>query len=183
MVRAYSSKYRVPSQELQADTSTQSAWSWPDITGLHEFQGHLCPSADFKSGYDLSGKRVAVVGNGSSGIQIVPEIQRVASKVVNFARSKTVRLPAPEENKDCLLMPKVDIGAVRGRSVESPWLQSVMYVSSSLCQEHRADGLDTQEAKERFRTHPEELKSYRKRLAHAFNHFYDAVRPITPVES
>lgn len=123
------------------------------------------------------------MGNGSSGIQIVPEIQRVASKVVNFARSKTVRLPAPEENKDCLLMPKVDIGAVRGRSVESPWLQSVMYVSSSLCQEHRADGLDTQEAKERFRTHPEELKSYRKRLAHAFNHFYDAVRPITPVES
>lgn len=72
--------------------STFSAWSWPDIPGLREFQGHLCHSADFGSGLDFAGKQVAVLGNGSSGIQIVPEMQKVASKVVNFARSKTVGL-------------------------------------------------------------------------------------------
>lgn len=104
-------------------------------------------SADFQSGYDFSGKRVAVVGNGSSGIQIVPEVQRVASKVVNFARSKTwISAPFAE-----------DLSKSPGRNPEY-----------------------TLEEKERFRNHPEELKAYRKKLAHAFNHFYDALIEGSP---
>lgn len=71
-----------------------SHWSWPEIPGLHEFQGHMCHSADFEGGYDFSGKKVAVVGNGSSGVQIVPEIQKAASQMSNFVRSKTVGQPS-----------------------------------------------------------------------------------------
>ncbi|OAL32862.1 hypothetical protein AYO20_07653 [Fonsecaea nubica] len=63
-------------------------WSWPSIPGLDKFKGHLCHSANWRDDFDFSGKRVAVVGNGSSGIQIVPEMQKVASKMVNFIRSK-----------------------------------------------------------------------------------------------
>jgi cation diffusion facilitator CzcD-associated flavoprotein CzcO len=63
-------------------------WSWPKIPGLKSFKGHLCHSANWQDGFDFSGKRVAVVGNGSSGIQIVPEMQKIAGSVVNFIRSK-----------------------------------------------------------------------------------------------
>ncbi|KAK5052669.1 hypothetical protein LTR84_002534 [Exophiala bonariae] len=63
-------------------------WSWPQITGLHDFKGHLCHSANWRDDFDFSNKRVAVVGNGSSGIQIVPEMQKVAKQMVNFIRSR-----------------------------------------------------------------------------------------------
>ncbi|KIX97106.1 uncharacterized protein Z520_07220 [Fonsecaea multimorphosa CBS 102226] len=66
-----------------------NGWSWPKIQGLDQFQGHLCHSADWKNDYDFSGKRVAVIGNGSSGIQIVPQLQKTAAKVLNYARSPT----------------------------------------------------------------------------------------------
>jgi len=52
-----------------------SNWKWPDIPGLHSFQGDLVHSAAWKDGLDYQGKTVAVLGSGSSGVQIVPTIQ------------------------------------------------------------------------------------------------------------
>lgn len=43
-------------------------------------------SACWDNTVDLSGKRVAVIGAGSSGIQIVPEIAAVAASVTSFNR-------------------------------------------------------------------------------------------------
>ncbi|KAL3485044.1 FAD/NAD(P)-binding domain-containing protein [Aspergillus germanicus] len=51
-------------------------WKWPEIPGLHSFQGRLIHSADWPSNFDYTGMTVAVVGNGSSGVQILPEMQR-----------------------------------------------------------------------------------------------------------
>lgn len=39
--------------------------------------------------YQWEGKRVAVIGNGSSGLQIVPAMQSKVSKMVNYCRSPT----------------------------------------------------------------------------------------------
>jgi cation diffusion facilitator CzcD-associated flavoprotein CzcO len=47
----------------------------PDIAGLDDFQGKRFHSARWDHDYDLSGKRVAVVGTGASAIQFVPQIQ------------------------------------------------------------------------------------------------------------
>lgn len=49
-------------------------WKWPAIQGLTSFQGHLCHSAQWKD-YKWAGKKVAIIGSGSSSIQIVPELQ------------------------------------------------------------------------------------------------------------
>jgi cation diffusion facilitator CzcD-associated flavoprotein CzcO len=46
----------------------------PDIPGLDSFRGKRFHSARWDHGYDLSGKRVAVIGTGASAIQFVPEI-------------------------------------------------------------------------------------------------------------
>ena len=51
----------------------------PDIPGFEDFTGEVFHSARWNHDYDLTGKRVAVIGTGASAIQIVPEIaERVA---------------------------------------------------------------------------------------------------------
>lgn len=64
-------------------------WKWPDIPGLHSFGGQLIHSASWPDGADLEGKTVAVIGNGSTGIQIVPAIQPKVKKLVHLVRSPT----------------------------------------------------------------------------------------------
>ncbi|KAJ9221004.1 hypothetical protein DTO027B5_5779 [Paecilomyces variotii] len=64
-------------------------WSWPQIPGLNDFKGKLMHSTQWDPSYDYAGKRIAVIGNGSSGIQIVPALQKTAKKVVNYIRHPT----------------------------------------------------------------------------------------------
>lgn len=66
-----------------------NAWTWPSITGLHKFQGRLVHSADWPEDFDYKHKRVAVVGNGSTGIQIVPALQPHVKELVHLVRSPT----------------------------------------------------------------------------------------------
>ena len=58
-----------------------------------------------QEGVDFSGKRVGIIGTGSSGIQSIPEIAKEASQVFVFQRRPTYSVPAhnqfldPEEVK------------------------------------------------------------------------------------
>lgn len=60
---------------------------FPDIEGIHNFKGKLMHSAAYEEGYDLKDKRVAVVGAGSSGVQIVAKIQPVVKELFHWVRS------------------------------------------------------------------------------------------------
>ncbi|KAI4705542.1 hypothetical protein J4E81_000425 [Alternaria sp. BMP 2799] len=62
-------------------------WKWPEIPGLQEFKGKLMHSANYEEGYDLSKKRVAVIGAGSSGVQIVASIQQKVQHLYHWIRS------------------------------------------------------------------------------------------------
>ncbi|KAM5361410.1 hypothetical protein ACJZ2D_013100 [Fusarium nematophilum] len=64
-------------------------WRWPEIAGLHSFRGKLMHSASWDTTLDWTGKRVAMIGNGSSAIQMVPAMQPGAAKIVNYIRSAT----------------------------------------------------------------------------------------------
>ena len=70
-----------------------SNWRWPSIPGIHDFEGHLCHSAVWDKAFDWTGKRVAVIGNGSSAIQILPKIVEKAEHVTNFIRRPTYITP------------------------------------------------------------------------------------------
>jgi cation diffusion facilitator CzcD-associated flavoprotein CzcO len=48
--------------------------STADIAGLERFRGEYFHSAQWNHGYDLGGKKVAVIGTGASAIQFVPAI-------------------------------------------------------------------------------------------------------------
>ncbi|KAF2190598.1 FAD/NAD(P)-binding domain-containing protein [Zopfia rhizophila CBS 207.26] len=64
--------------------------SWPDIEGFEIFKGEVMHSAKWNESYDFSNKRIAVIGSGSSAIQIVPSLQRLpGTHLSTFVRSKT----------------------------------------------------------------------------------------------
>lgn len=64
-------------------------WKWPTgIEGLHDFKGKLMHSAQYNEGMDLKGKRVALIGAGSSAVQILPNIYSDVSEVYHWIRSK-----------------------------------------------------------------------------------------------
>ncbi|KAK1145217.1 hypothetical protein N8T08_004369 [Aspergillus melleus] len=65
-------------------------WKWPNVEGLDQFKGKIVHSAKWDAEYQWEDKRIAVIGNGSSGLQLVPALQRKAAKIVNYARHATV---------------------------------------------------------------------------------------------
>lgn len=64
-------------------------WKWPKIDGLVDFRGKLMHTACWDESYDWKGKRVAVIGNGSSGIQAVAAMAPKVSRMVNYVRNPT----------------------------------------------------------------------------------------------
>lgn len=72
---ASSSKDVIVTNFQEGTNVTISNWKWPNIPGLHSFKGELIHSAAWKEDYDLKDKEVAVLGVGSSGVQIIPTIQ------------------------------------------------------------------------------------------------------------
>lgn len=48
--------------------------SVPDFKGKDLFKGDAFHPARWKRDYDPTGKRIAVIGTGSTGIQLIPEI-------------------------------------------------------------------------------------------------------------
>ncbi|MGX9674716.1 flavin-containing monooxygenase [Mycobacterium sp. HM-7] len=61
--------------------------SFPKITGIETYEGHKIHSARWDHDYDFTDKKVAVVGTGASGVQIVPELVKVAKSVKVFQRT------------------------------------------------------------------------------------------------
>ncbi|MFD5421513.1 flavin-containing monooxygenase [Streptomyces sp. NPDC127069] len=65
----------------------------PEIPGLAEFPGRVFHSARWDHDYDLSGKRVAVIGTGASAIQIVPAIAPKTARLTLFQRTPPWVMP------------------------------------------------------------------------------------------
>jgi len=70
-------------------TGAYNNWRWPTIPGRGTFKGRMVHSAAWPKGVDLKGQTVALIGNGSSGIQILPAILDDVEKVYVFLRSRT----------------------------------------------------------------------------------------------
>ncbi len=70
--------------------------SVPDLPGLEGFRGTTFHSARWDHDYDLTGKRVAVVGTGASAIQFVPRIAGKVGRLTVFQRTPPWILPKPD---------------------------------------------------------------------------------------
>ena len=77
-----------------AATGILSAPLEPDLPGMDSFAGtSLFTSRWPKEGFDLAGKRVGVIGTGSTGIQLIPVVAQEASGLYVFQRSPAYTLP------------------------------------------------------------------------------------------
>ena len=70
--------------------------SYPDIPGIHEFNGASWHSANWDHDYDLSGKSVAVIGTGCSATQFIPRVAEIAAHTTVFQRTPNWLMPRPQ---------------------------------------------------------------------------------------
>ena len=76
-------------------TGPLSAALTPDFNGLNTFGGEVFHTAHWpQEPVDFTGKRVAVIGTGSSGIQSVPVIAEQAAELYVFQRTPNYSVPA-----------------------------------------------------------------------------------------
>ncbi|HZK31635.1 MAG TPA: NAD(P)/FAD-dependent oxidoreductase [Corynebacterium sp.] len=72
-----------------------SASQMPQFEGLTDYRGELYHTGTWpQEGVDFRGKRVGVIGTGSSGIQAIPQIAGQAEHVTVFQRTATFTVPA-----------------------------------------------------------------------------------------
>ncbi|MGY4953587.1 flavin-containing monooxygenase [Streptomyces nigrescens] len=76
-------------------TGCMSAVKEPDIPGAGTFAGRALHTADWPhEDVDLTGRRVAVIGTGCSGIQAIPLLAEQAAELTVFQRTPVYALPA-----------------------------------------------------------------------------------------
>jgi len=113
---------RLTAPYVIAATGCLSAPLKPAIEGVDSFEGDSLYTNQFpRDGYDFSGKRVAVIGTGSSGVQSIPVVAEQAKQLFVFQRSAAFTRPAnnrrlrPGELEEL----KADYANIRQRQRES----------------------------------------------------------------
>lgn len=113
-------------QFLIMATGALSVGRLPDIAGIDRFGGESYHTGSWPhEGVDLAGKRVAVIGTGSSGVQTIPLAAETATHVTVFQRTPSYVVPAmnaqhtPEQiadfrNNRAVLRERARWGEVRG---------------------------------------------------------------------
>ncbi len=85
-----------------------SAANKPEFPGLDGFEGEIYHTGEWpKEGVDFTGKRVAVIGTGSSAIQSIPIIAEQAKALTVFQRTPNYSVPAWNEELDPEYVAKV----------------------------------------------------------------------------
>ncbi|KAJ5742825.1 hypothetical protein N7533_009927 [Penicillium manginii] len=86
------SKWKVSVQVSGHKIATESS-ARARYPGLKEFQGKMMHSARSDWSYNLKGKRIAIIGNGATAAQIIPEIAKEASHLTVFQRTPNWVIP------------------------------------------------------------------------------------------
>ena len=90
--------------------------NYPGFKNADSFKGDIYHTAQWPSeGVDLTGKRVAIIGCGSSGVQAIPQIAKQAKELIAFQRSPIYTFPAKNApmNPKFLAQAKADYDDIR----------------------------------------------------------------------
>ncbi|MCW3041330.1 MAG: NAD(P)/FAD-dependent oxidoreductase [Solirubrobacterales bacterium] len=87
--RTYTCKYFIP-----AGGPLTASWR-PSFPGLDDYQGQWLHTSRWpKEGIDVRGKRVAVIGTGATGVQVIPEVARECEHLTVLQRTPNYVIPA-----------------------------------------------------------------------------------------
>ena len=115
---------RVRAQFCVMATGCLSSANMPDLPGIDAFEGETIHTGRWPhEGVDFSGKRVGVIGTGSSAIQSIPIIAREADHVTVFQRTPNYSVPTHNGPLDPEVQRKVkaDYSGFRQRNKEMPF--------------------------------------------------------------
>jgi cation diffusion facilitator CzcD-associated flavoprotein CzcO len=65
----------------------------PDIPGIDTFNGRIIHTADWDDNYSFNGRRAAVIGTGSSAVQVIPELAKEVSELTVYQRTPIWVMP------------------------------------------------------------------------------------------
>ena len=92
---------RVTARFLITGIGCLSAGYIPPIKGLESFEGEWHHTGNWpREGVDFTGRRVAVLGTGSSGVQSIPVIAEQAEHLTVFQRTAVYIVPARHHTVD-----------------------------------------------------------------------------------
>lgn len=89
----FGSQYVIKSDFLVSAVGQLNQPKLPNIDGLNEFSGKLMHSARWDWTYDLRGKKVAIIGNGATAAQIIPEIVKEVGSLTIHQRTPNWVIP------------------------------------------------------------------------------------------
>lgn len=100
----------------------------PKIKGIESFKGEMFHSARWNHDYDLTGKRIAVIGTGASAIQFVPQVQPLAKELIVFQRTAPWVLP----KADFPLNERAKGVLTRFPAIQQTWRKSVSSILNGI---------------------------------------------------
>lgn len=65
----------------------------PDIPGLDDFTGHIVHASKWDADYDFAGKRAAMIGTGSTAVQVIPELAKEIGELTVYQRTPMWVMP------------------------------------------------------------------------------------------
>jgi len=73
-----------------------SKQNWPDIPGRETFKGEVYHTGKWPASHDFKGKKVGVIGNGSTGVQVITQLgkENEVERLVTFQRHPQYSVPS-----------------------------------------------------------------------------------------
>jgi cyclohexanone monooxygenase len=142
------------SQFLVMGTGCLSSPNTPHIDGTESFDGPIYHTGKWPHArVDFTGKRVGIIGTGSSGVQSIPVIAKEAGELFVFQRAPQYAIPARNGpvDREAVAEIKADYAGFRARNRLEPSAQLSHYPSNDV------SALEV-DAAERERTYEERWK-------------------------
>lgn len=70
---------------------------FPTLAGIDTFKGTLVHTQDWPADIELSGKKVGVIGNGSTGVQLMTAVAPIVERLYSFQRSPQYSVPSGQQ--------------------------------------------------------------------------------------
>ena len=115
-------------------TGCLSSRNTPKFKGLDSFAGPMFHTGNWPhERVDFTGKRVGVIGTGSSGIQAIPLIAEEAAHLFVFQRTPAYSVPASNRPLDASVQRRVkaDYGGLRERAGQMPFGFDIRFTGKS----------------------------------------------------
>ncbi|KAK3372473.1 hypothetical protein B0H63DRAFT_484966 [Podospora didyma] len=142
-------------------TGILNNWKWPNVEGIDSFQGELVHTARWPKNFDHSNKVIAVIGNGATGVQVLPALQPGAKKAYHIIRTPAWVTP-----------PRIQTWKIMGQATE---ILSQIKIDE---QENFS-----QETIERFKSDPDFYRTFVKTIEGEVNNVFPVVLRNGPVQA